>query len=184
MLEIVLIMSLLAVTLLAKRRSYPRRGAFGLRRVRTSPNLTLSTLASITAITAGLTGAADGAYRLVSAIMNWSIIGLTSGDGPIIVGYAYGDYTVTEIKEALEAGASINKGDMVAQEQANRKIRVVGVFSNTDELNHGEPVKTRLNWLIPIGTVVNMFAYNDGAALLSTGAIVSCFGSLWVKDSD
>ncbi len=112
------------------------------------------------------------------------MVGLTAGDGPIIVGYAHSDFSVTEIKEAIEASASISVGDQVAQERANRKVRLVGQLTDlVEELNDGKPVKTKLNWLIPIGKEVNIFAYNDGAALLTTGAVVSCSGDMWVKDS-
>ncbi len=102
------------------------------------------------------------------------------------MGYAHNDYTVTEIKEAIESASAINIGNKVVQEQGNRLVRVVGTI-NTDldidnRLNDGKPVKTRLNWFIPIGSAVNLFAYNDGTVML-TGAVLKANGEIWVKDS-
>ncbi len=184
MLEIFLTM--VTLFLLAKRRGRGRR-RYNLRLVRINPDLALSTLASKTVITLGLVGSADGAYRCISVRASWTLKGASAADGPILFGYAHSDFTVTEIKEAIETAASISVGDQVSQERANRKVRVVGqmdnVSSGVNSFNDGRPLKTRLNWLIPIGKAVNMWCYNDGAALLTTGSIVSCTGNLWVKDS-
>ncbi len=109
---------------------------------------------------------------------------LTANEGPIVVGYAHSDYTVTEIKEAMEASSAIDVGNKIANEQANRLIRVVGTMNEVREsLNDGKPITTKLNWLMSIGDSVNLFAYNDGPGALSTNAIVSLAGDMWVKDS-
>lgn len=161
-----------------------RKRKFNLRKVRVTPGVALSTLGSVTAITVGCTGSADGAYRCVSINGAWALTGLTEGEGPITVGYAHSDYSVTEIKEALEAITSINVGDKIAQEKANRLVRVVGTLNDgqSADLNDGEPVKTRLNWLIPIGKEINVFAYNEGTTL-TTGASVNMSGDMWIRDS-
>lgn len=167
-------------------RKSRRTRRFNLRLVRTSTAVALTTLANVTVLTAVVTGAADGAYRAMTLTNTWSLKGLTASEGPITVGYAHSDYTVTEIKEAIEAGASISIGNKVAQEQANRLVRIVGSFSglSTNEvLEHGEPISTKLNWFIPIGESVSIFAYNDSGATLTTGAIVDVTGKMFVKDS-
>ncbi len=149
-----------------------------------TPAQALGTLAGVTALTTGITGAADGAYRAVSVNGIHSILGLTAAEGPVTVGFAHSDYTVTEIKEAIESALSISVGDKIAQEKANRLVRVVGEISAAEPLlNEGMPVKTRLNWFIPIGKFVNMFAYNNNSTLLTTGGIQNFSGDLWVKDS-
>jgi len=183
MLEIFLILTMLVWPAMAKRR--PKR-RFTLRPVRGSGQLTLSTLASATALTGTMWGAADGAYRVMSVSRTWALRALTAGEGPIHVGYAHGDYTVTEIKEFIENSAAISVGDKIAQEKANRLIRVIGSFnglSTNEVLNDGKPMKTRLNWFIPIGTVLNQFAYNDSGATLTTGAVVDGAVTGWVKDT-
>ncbi len=184
MLEFILIM-LVAVLYGHRGGGYPRKGRYSLRPVRTSNQNVLSTLGANVAIVASYFGAADGAYRIVSLQTTWSLKNLTAGEGPIVVGYAHGDYTVGEIKEFIESATSINIGDKIAGEQANRLVRRVGVFSGvgTEEtLNNGMPIKTRLNWAIPIGKTFNMFAYNDSGGTLTTGAVVEANGVGWVKD--
>ncbi len=171
---------------MAKKRGGSRR-KFNLRMVRTSPTLALGALVSNTAITTGLTGVADGAYRAVTVKMTWSLRELSADQGPITFGYAHSDYTVGEIKECIEAAAAISVGNKVAQEQANRLVRVIGSFQPVDtgeaEFNDGKPVSTKLNWLIPIGDEVDIFAYNDDTGDLTTGGRISATGQMWVRDS-
>ncbi len=144
----------------------------------------MATTAAQVALAVGLTGAADGAYRVRSIEASWRSQELTDADGPLVVGYAHSDYSVTEIKECIEASASISQGDKIAQERANRLVRVVGSLGDAgdDELNDGLPVKTKLNWLIAIGDQVNAFVYNDGITM-TTGALVRINGHLWIQDS-
>ncbi len=162
------------------------RARYSLRGVRFDSDITLSTLGNVTVLTNGVTGNADGAYRMISIETTWSRKGGTGGEGPITVGYAHSDYSAAEIKEALEVNASISVGSKIENEQANRLVRIVGVFPGlgTDEaLDDNRPIKTRLNWFIPIGKEVNLFAYNNSGASLTTGTVIDCVGKCWVKDS-
>lgn len=166
---------------MAKRRV---RRRFNLRRVRVSNEITLSTLASDTALTVTMTGASVSTYRAMSVKATWNLKTLAAADGLVTFGYAHSDYSVTEIKECLEAFAAIDPGDKIAQEQANRLVRLVGTFSTeSEEFNNGRPITTRLNWLIPIGQNVNLFVFNEDTSALTSGAIVNHQGNLWVKDS-
>ncbi len=166
------------------RKNYSRAGrAFRLRAVPISPETALATLNSKIVVVTTLTGNADGAYRAISIDASWAWAAPTTGEGPLTVGYAHSDYSITEIKEAIEAGATISVGDKLAQEKANRLVRKVGVINSLKgNLNDGDPVKTRLNWLIPIGKSVNQFAYNEGANL-TTGSSLHQSGTMWVRDS-
>ncbi len=183
MLELIILL-FLAGALMA-RRPARRRRAFSLRRVKVTPSLALATLGSVTALTGAVTGSADGQYRAITLKGVWSMNDHTAAEGPITVGFAHSDYSVTEIKEALEASTAISLGDKVAQEQSNRLVRIVGVFGgevDAEALNDGKPISTKLNWKIPIGKAVNIFAYNDGLAALTTGTVLRFMGDLWVKD--
>ncbi len=170
-----------------KRRTYRRRRAYNLRRVRINTELPLSTLASDTALKVGLTGASDITYRAITLKGTWTLKGLTQGEGPITVGYAHSDYSVAEIKECIESFASISPGLKIEQERANRQIRVVGTFSSevNSSLQDGRLIKTRLNWLLPEGggSEVVMFAFNEQTTAISTGSTVNFNGNMWVKDS-
>ncbi len=146
--------------------------------------LALSTLASDTALTATLTPASVSTYRAMSIKATWTMLALTSGEGPITFGYAHSDYTVAEIAECLTAFAAISPGDKIANERANRLVRVVGTISAAlQDIFDGRPVTTKLNWLIPIGQNVNIFVFNEDTATLTTGAILNHQGEVWVKDS-
>jgi len=182
MIEIAALLSVVATLILAKRT--PKRRRFNLRRVRTTPAIALSTLAAGVVVAGGTTGVAPNSYRAVSSEQVWAIENLNTGEGPLVVGYAHSDYTVTEIKEAIDASASIDPGLKIERERANRLVRIVGVItSDVDRLNDGRPLKTRLNWLITPGDEVNIFALNDSGATLTTGAVLHITGNMWVKDS-
>ncbi len=168
------------------KRPYPKKGRFSLRRVRVIPQIALTTLANVTVLVGAVTGSADGAYRAVSLIGNWTYKSIGTTKGPVVVGYCHSDYSVAEIKEAIEIANSINVGDMVAQEKANRKVRIIGTFQGAETsevLNDGKPIKTRLNWLLPIGKAVNIFAYNDAGGSLEGSGVIDFNGNMWVKDS-
>ncbi len=169
---------------MAKHTKKGRSRRFNLRRVRISPELPLLTTASDTAIVTGFTGASPSTYRAMLLKAIWSLTDLTANDGPISVGVAFSDYTVTEIKEAIEVAGSISPLDKISQERANRLVRIIGSMNEVREsLNDGQPITTKLNWLMPIGSFVNLFAYNQSTGALTTGAVVNVDGDLWVKDS-
>lgn len=108
----------------------------------------------------------------------------TGSEGPVTVGFAHGDYTVAEIKEALEANAGLSDSDQVAIEQARRKVRVAGHFTglSTDEvLNDGKMLRTRLNFRLGDSDELAIWAYNQNGAALTTGSVVECMGKLYAK---
>lgn len=159
----------------------PKR-RFNLRRVRLTPEIALLTLATDTALAATMVGTAVSSYRCASVSGTWTLSALTAGEGPITVGISHGDYSVAEIKECIEAGSSIDPGDKTQQERANRLIRIVGTMTGANaSLNDGRPVKTKLNWFIPVGQHINMFAFNESVSTLTTGANVKFTGNAWVK---
>ncbi len=182
MLELILVA--IAGLFVAKRSG--RRRRFNLRRVRITAEQALATLATDTALVVSSTGNSDGQYRAITMKCSWVLTGITEGEGPITVGYAHSDYTVTEIKECLEATAAINLGDKGAQERANRLVRIVGTLrgvGGSSALNDGKPISTKLNWLINVGKQVNIFMFNEDTTLLTTGAFVNVAGDMWIKDA-
>lgn len=93
--------------------------------------------------------------------------------GPVMVGLAHSDYTLSEIEEFLENVTGWDEGNLQSREIENRKIRKVGVFEAPEDatkstsLNHGKPVYTKLNWIITEGDTIRFWLYNDGTAALS-----------------
>lgn len=171
-------------SLMARKRRGRRK--YNLRRVRFSSELGLGTLASDTAVTAAVFGAGDSAYRMVSIKGTYSARNLTTDEGPLTFGWAHSDYSVQEIKETLEAVSAIAQGDKIANERANRLVRVVGALMSgtggTKVMNDGNPVKTRLNWLISVGDSVVFFVFNEDTGSLTTGATFNMQGDAYIKD--
>ncbi len=149
-----------------------------MRRVRYSKAGTVGALATKTLKGIELLPAADSKYRIMSLEYNagWTEIVATI-DGNLLFGVAHGDYTDAEIEEAIESTLSINQGNQIAREQANRLVRILGSIrgqpanANGDDIfNFGEQKKVKLNWEIPIGKKLNMWVYNDSGVIWSDGS--------------
>ncbi len=179
-----LILALVALVLpvaMAKRRSRRRWNPNNFVN-RAVSSLALSTLAASDLISGALTNVSDNEYRAISLKMTWAIRGLTAGEGPITVGVAHGDYTAAEIEEWFESTTTMTRADQIGRERGNRKCRQIGTFpglSSNESLNDGKPLHTRLNWAIPDGIALNMWAFNSGSGTLTTGAVVTPTGQLF-----
>lgn len=192
MLEILVLLAALAVVLYGHRKGgYPRRGSFGLRRVRLNSSSGVGALAALDVVTAAITGAAADTYRLISirAAFSWVDKQALIDDG-CTFGYSHSDYSAAEVEECLEATTAIDLGDKIAQEQANRLVREVGTMTGDTEaigggitFNNGVPVKTRLNWRMSIGDTLNIWVRNASGVVWTTGSAITVAGEFWVKDS-
>ncbi len=119
-------------------------------------------------------------YRVVSVEATWDLRTHSAGDGPIRVGWSHGDYSGSEVDEWTEVSFT-DRGDMIAQERASRRIRQVGKFRGllTDEvLNDGRLIKTRLNWHFPEGHQLSIWAKNRSESTFTTGSVVVVDGVL------
>ncbi len=184
MIEILL--SLVAFMLLAKRT--PRRRRMGrYLRGKVALDFDLGALATLDAIAATLEGVVEERTFASSIVATWALADATvvADDGPIIVGVAHGDYTAVEIEEFIENAGSWTEGNLVAQEIAKRKIRIVGVFemiaagaqaSQTYVLNDGKPIKTKLGWILTTGQSLDIWAYNSGTDTWTTASHVQVYG--------
>lgn len=145
----------------------------------------LGTLADATLLADPLNGASDNEYRAISVKLNWSLENHTAGEGPIVVGIAHGDYTQAEIEAWMETTAMMTRGDLVAtREIGQRLIRQVGMFSGNEVnevLNDGKAITTKLNWVVAVGDVLDVWAYNMDGTALTTGTVVTQAGRLFLK---
>lgn len=108
--------------------------------------------------------------------------GITAGNGPITFGIASGDYTDAQIEEAIEATGNINLGGKVAQEQANRLVRTIGTISEQRPVhNDGQPVTTKLNWKVAIGSAPVFWVWNQTSGALTTGSALLPVGKALIK---
>ncbi len=133
---------------------------------------------------------ATNTLRIMSLDMAWGIVDLGAAtDDGFTFGVAHSDYTAAEIEECLEATGSMDIGDKVAQEQANRLVREIGTISPQAALAggganfaDGRRVKTKLNWVLAIGDNLAVWVRNASSANYTTGASLVGNGVMWVKD--
>ncbi len=146
--------------------------------------LALATLASNTLLGALFDETPDETVFALSLECTWSMAEHTPAEGPIVVGVAHGDYTDAEIEAVIENTGSWDRGDLVQQEVARRKVRIVGVFDgllSEEKLNDGLPIKTVLKFEILTGKTLRLFAYNRDASSLTTGSLILINGHVWLK---
>ncbi len=128
-----------------------------------------------------LNSVVDNDYWFMSHRGPWSMEQHTPGEGPIVVGLAHGDYDAAEIEECLEAQASWDMGDRIANERRRRKVRTVGVFPGIaaiEVLNDGRPIRTKLGWMTQIGETLALWFWNKDSATLTTGTMIETQGGV------
>ncbi len=137
----------------------------------------LTTLAARTLVKAAFDEVVDSRAFVSSVVLAWSLADMTQGAGigPIMVGIAHNDYSAAEVEEYIENTGSWNEGDLVQQEVAKRKIRIVGTFrganadgTGTMTLNEGKPIRTKCGWILMEGQTLSLWAYNLGANPIAT----------------
>ncbi len=167
-----------------------RRRSFNLRRVRLAIGVPALALAASDVASGAIHSGVVDPLRVISvnASYSWSNI-ITAVDDGLEFGLAHSDYSAAEIEECLEASASIDIGDKLAQEKANRLVRRIGSIAATTiansgaAFNDGRQVKTRLNWLLSTGDFIQLWIRNGSTVIWTTGSEVSLIGDMWVKDS-
>lgn len=146
-----------------------------------SESLPLGALASNTVVQGDFAQQVDQEHWAISMDVTANIHGLTAGEGPILFGVAHEDYTAAEVEEWLEATASWDIGDKIAQEKAKRKCRIIGTFVSGQQFNDGKPKRVKLGWRIEDNSTLALWAYNESAATLTTGAIIEFKGPVYLK---
>lgn len=179
-----------AVTLLAKRRGSRRRYRKYIKGS-IEEDMSLGTLAAKTLVAQAFADVVTEKTFISSIVASWTLADFTPTDnvGPIMVGIAHSDYTAAEIEAWVEQVTSWDEGDLVSQEIARRKIRRVGVFSNTivggagiTALNDGKPIRTKCKWVLTTGNNIDVWAYNMGSAAVVTtvpSVHIGGYANLW-----
>ncbi len=137
--------------------------------------LSLGTLADNTvAINTLLSNLVEDLF-VISVDAYWSLRGMTANEGPLEVGLAHGDYTVTEIKECIESDNS-DPDDLIDVERSRRKVRRSGMFqviAPTEVLAQGEKIRTRMKFTIGDGkSLISWISNRTGSALTTGGSLV------------
>ncbi len=160
------------IVLAARRR---RRGTKNLRMVWLPFNETiaLGTLADNTVSTAALQTLQQNfvVYGIRATV---SFTDATQGEGPIEVGWCQSQLTGTQILANRDA-APTSQYDVLANEQARRKVRVFGKSSGNpdDVLNDGKDIWKRMFLKVPNGqAIADLWVLNRSGAALTTGQLV------------
>ncbi len=129
-------------------------------------------------------------FRTLKCEMFATMVGLTTGEGTgLLIGLCDGQFTVTQVKEAIEANGPLGPNDTVTEDQADRPVWFAGavdretgteaIFEN-EQGGHMMVLKPR--WTFARTKSWNFFVYNLGDNL-TTGSTVrlraKSFG-IWV----
>ncbi len=164
---------------------------FNLRKVRIAASIGVGALAAGDVTSGAMTATSANKYRVTSVKASYSLTdrGAAIDDGQQF-GIAHSDYSAAEIEECLEATASVDIGDKIAQERSNRLVREIGTITAVGSsagggggnFNDGRPVKTKLNWVIGIGDTLVLYIRNSSGVVYTTGALMNAKGEMWVSD--
>ncbi len=150
-----------------------------------SSSATLGTLGDNIAFTDEIGEAAVGSgYRVISVDVGFALRDLTPGEGPLDFGLCHGDYSATEVLEALSSTVGWQKTDKIEMERSRRLVRLIGHFAGElahEVWNDGRLKRVRLNWDFGITKTLNMFVVNRSAAALTTGAVVETVGKAYLR---
>ncbi len=152
--------------------------------------MTLSTLASVAVIEDAAktdTARAQG-VRVKKMKIAVSYQGKTEGEGPLLVGVAHGNLSVTEIAEALNSDPQ-GQDQTVPMEQAQRTVMPIALIPAVGVGGNGVPLElddVRFPWKeVKEGTDITMWTQNLDTGALTTGTIVECHMTLlqeWLDD--
>ncbi len=155
--------------------------------------LALGTLAASTLVGDNFDESVEERTLVSSLVASYSMDNLTAPQGPIQFGVAHSDYTDAEIEEVIENTDSWTEGNKISQEISKRLVRKIGTFAAEAiptsagavvdlDFNDGNPVKTKLNWILTTGQTLKYWAYNQSSSALATTApIITASGhvNLW-----
>ncbi len=141
--------------------------------------ITLSTLATNTALKQANPLNLDEDFRLIKMELSAVLTGLTATEGPIHLYLVNDELTVAEIAEAITNAGPQDRNDRLQQERAERFVKLLGVF---DGLSANEPLLGRdgqsgfiadtIRWTFSDPEGWAIVAFNQSGGTLTTGAVI------------
>ncbi len=159
--------------------------------IRQSDVITLGTLGAKTVLKQDTPIVITEDFRMLKAELFVSIVAATFDDldGPLVIGIANDELSVTEIKECLEAGGPVGRDDAVGNEQALRAVwPIAHIMNAASENSHAlmaqqMPLTVKPRWTFSNANGWTIFVYNQGSSVLATGGIIQLlnkFYGVWV----
>lgn len=165
--------------MVTKKKQYNRAKNF--QAIPFTGQLALLTLATDVVLTGAIIGNFLRSFFGISVDCTWALRGGTNTEGPIQVGFAHSDLSVSEVAEALSAEV-VDPSDIIARERSRRPVRRSGVFpgiSTQGVLNDGKVIRTKLKFSMSIAKTLNIWALNQSGATLTTGAVLEVQGVIY-----
>ncbi len=181
MIEYFILMALLGPLMARRRKARRRPSRFVVIPVFTT--LALSTLASNIVIKGNLLNNVEDVW-ITSADLMLSIRNLPTGEGPIGMGCANDDLSVTEIAEAISA-APTGPDDIIQNERARRPVRNWAQFSGHSTATSDEVIadglvkRYKVRMRLGENTALAVWAQNRSGASLSGNATIVIQGKLY-----
>ncbi len=178
----IVIVAVIMLMMMARKNPKRRRRRLFVPRIK--EGFALAALAANTLLSANFSQTVDRHYWAISmdVVPTWN--GFTAGEGPLIIGVAHEDYTAAEIEAWLESAVSWTADDLIGQEVAHRKCRIIGTIKDLAsdmDMNNGLPIRVKLGWELPIGSGLQLWAYNDSGTALTTGGTLEYTGKAFLR---
>lgn len=150
--------------------------------------ISLGTLGTNDTISVALTidGSRDQGIFLKKMKAGFQLNGLTTDDGPLLVGLALA-MSAAEVEEALEADPQ-GVDDVPASEQANRKVFPIGFFTQGKDPVDADLIplrRVKFPWKeISEGQNLFMFVHNYGGNMTTGAAVTMIWTAVqeWLRD--
>lgn len=154
--------------------------------------ISFSGLGANTLVSAPVSDVVTESTWISSVVCNYSLNKWTpvAAAGPLLFGWAHSDYNDAEIEAYIEQSANWSVADLVSQEIAKRKIKIVGIINPAElatqsaTFREGRMVTTKLNWMLHTGHNIDLWTYNTGTvAQITTTSVLQAHGhaNLWPR---
>ncbi len=141
----------------------------------------MGTAANRALLVTAFTGLLEEDFLCWSMDVQITMQDITTGEGPLRVGIAHGDYSIAEITEALDV-TILSPDNKIEQERKRRLVRTIGKVSEAQPThNDGKPYRLKVGWVTGDGEVMNMWTRNVGGGTMTTGAKIEAEGLLYGK---
>ncbi len=161
---------------LAKHKRGRGRGRF--QTIPIKAEVALSTLADAAFVTVSVTGAFTSDCWLISSDVTVSIAGSTAGEVPITCGVAHSDLSSAEVGENLDVAITGPDLDVISRERSRRPVRRLATFTDQEQRS---VLRRKLSFMLPATRGLTLWVRNESGAPLTTGAIVSLTGLLYLS---
>ncbi len=166
---------------MARRKGKGRRRRRGISVIPFNVNLAASVSVNNEIKSVSLVGVLEEDFYAVSMDISIELQDATPGEGPRRIGFAHGDYSITEISECLDV-TLLGPDNKIEQERSKRLVRTIGKLkanASEESLNEGLPIRKKIGWVIGDGEVFNLWHRNLSLATLTTGSSISAEGLIY-----